>query len=181
MEVGSVGAYLDHLVRRRTTANGVFTTKLHWNQYEAMTRVGLSIDAFPQPMSWVHVSRRDRVAQAVSLVRARQSGQWSTAQAVGRHRPYEPFFDEVAITRALAEVDASTAGWETFFARASVTPIRMVFEDLVADHPGEMARLFEALGLDVTADPLPPTERQADEINASWIERYSALHPAVGT
>ena len=169
---GSVDAYLDHLVRRRTSPNGVFATKLHWNQYEAMTRAGLSIDAFAQPVSWVYVVRRDQLAQAVSLARARQSGQWSSAQVVRRRRPYEPFFDGAAISKALSEVDAWAAGWDKFFARSAVTPILVAYEDLAADYPGTMARLFDELGLDAAVDPTPPFEKQADAISADWIERY---------
>jgi LPS sulfotransferase NodH len=178
---GSVGAYLDHLVRHRTSANGVFTTKLHWNQHEAMTRAGLSVDAFPQPVSWVHVMRNDRLAQAVSLARARQSGQWSATQVVRRRRPYEPWFDAAAISTALAEVVESAAGWDGFFARSGITPIRVAYEDLVADYPGTMTSLFDRLGLDVSVEPEPPTQRQADAISASWVERYAALYPRPGT
>lgn len=172
VQPGSVDAYLDHLVGRRTSPNGVFATKLHWNQYEAMMLAGLSIDAFPQPVSWVHVVRHDRLAQAVSLARARQSGQWSPAQVVRRRRPYVPFFDAASISKALAEVDAWTAGWDGFFARSAVTPIPVVYEDLAADYPGTMARLFDALGIDAVVDPTPPSEKQADAVSADWIERY---------
>jgi LPS sulfotransferase NodH len=180
VEPGTVGPYLDHLVRCRTTPNGVFALKVHWNHYAAMMQAGLPIEAFPQPVSWVRVVRRDRLAQAVSLARARQSGQWSAAQVVRRRRPYEPFFDETAITAALADVDAWNAGWQSYFSVAGITPIRVVYEDLVADYPGEMGRLFDALDLDVVVEPNPPMRRQADEISASWIERYRALHPDVG-
>jgi LPS sulfotransferase NodH len=38
-----VGAYLEHIVRCRTTPNGVFATKLHWEQYEEMCCAGLAI------------------------------------------------------------------------------------------------------------------------------------------
>jgi LPS sulfotransferase NodH len=177
---GSVGPYLDHLLRHRTTPNGVFATKLHWNHYVAMTEAGLTIDAFPQPVSWVHVTRRDRLAQAVSLARARQSGQWWASQVVRRRRAYEPFFDEAAISRALAEIEVWNAGWDAFFAGSEITPIRVVYEDLAADYTAEMGRLFDRLALDAEPEPVPPTRRQADEISAAWIERYSALHPADG-
>ena len=45
--------------------------------------------------------------------------------------------------------------------------IRLAYEDLVADYPAEIGRLFEALGLDAIVDPVPPTQRQADEISGS--------------
>jgi len=160
-------------VPRRSTANGVFATKLHWPQYQSITRAGVAVTDFPQPVSWVYVSRRDRVAQAVSLARARQSGEWSATPAQ-RRRPYEPFFDAEAISRALVDVDAWSRGWDDYYRETGIVPIRVVYEDLAADFAGEMQRLFDELGLGVVADPDPPTRRQADAISAEWIARFRA-------
>ncbi len=56
--------------------------------------------------------------------------------------------------------------------------VRVVYEGPAADDPGQIAPLFETLGLDVAADPGAPTQRQADATSASWIERSLALHAA---
>ena len=48
---GSVGRYLDSVVTRRTTPNGVFSVKLHWPRLrDLMTVYGVAIEDFPQPV-----------------------------------------------------------------------------------------------------------------------------------
>ena len=74
-------------------------------------------------------------------------------------------------------IDVGSMGWESLFAGAGITPIRVVYEDLVADYGAEMRRLFDELGLEAVVDPVPPTPRQGDATSAEWVERFRASMP----
>ena len=170
----SLPGYLDRVVQHRTTSNGVFALKLHWHHYLWMRTVaGLPIAALPQPVSWVYVERRNRLAQAVSLARARQSGQWAAGGRRTGLRERQPSYDEAAISRALGDVDAHTEGWRRFFAVSGIVPVTVVYEDLAADPSGTVARVLGELGLSGAADWAVPLARQADATSQDWIERYS--------
>jgi len=82
-------ADLETVLADGTTPNGVFGTKIMWDQLEGIIDMLRSIAgdfttpahgllaAFLPGLRYVHVSRRDKVRQAVSLAKAVQSGRWS--------------------------------------------------------------------------------------------------------
>ena len=93
VEIGSEEfecAYLTSIRNHGTDASGMFGLRLMWDTVEGLVeRLGkiypdapsdhaLFERAFGQPV-YVSLIREDTVAQAVSLVRAKQSGQWHFA------------------------------------------------------------------------------------------------------
>jgi LPS sulfotransferase NodH len=85
--------YLDHLIRASRTPNGVFGFKLHWHQLPALRKrlaearpvaepdqrrvLDLLRQRFSDPR-FVWLSRRNKVAQAISYYRAAESRVWRT-------------------------------------------------------------------------------------------------------
>jgi trehalose 2-sulfotransferase len=168
----SLRAYLDLLARHRTGPNGVFSVRVLDRHLGTLLDAGLDFDLWGPPPTFVYLSRRDRVAQAVSWHRATQDGAWSSyASPSGRG---EARYDEAAIARRLADVEAGCRRWERYFATRSVAPIRVVYEDLDADHEAITARLLADLGLPGRAVQPPGVQRQRDHVNAEWVARFSA-------
>jgi trehalose 2-sulfotransferase len=126
-------------------------------------------------LRFVHLRRRDVVAQAVSWAKALQTHYWHPGEAVkpgGQH----PHYDEELIGRLVAAIEEFEAGWTLWFAAHSIGPCQVVYEDLAADPLRTAHKVLDYLGLHV----LPGRQlvighrRQADQINADWAARFRA-------
>ena len=132
------------------------------------------------PLRFVHLHRRDALAQAVSRVRAQQTGLWHVApdgtvlEQVGAPSPARHDAGQIAAARA--RIEAGAGFWRDWFARHDIAPLRIICADLAADPPGTLSRLLRALGLPVRAmtEAGPPTRRLADAVSEDWIARFRA-------
>jgi LPS sulfotransferase NodH len=157
-----------------STPNGVFGAKLMWDALEQL------VGEFDDEVGWaafgrvafVYLRRTDAVAQAVSRVRAEQTGVWSDGAGSSAGSSAVLSFDAGAITAYLAEVEAENVAWESWFATNGVEPFRVRYEDLDADNVGVTAEVLEFLGLRAAHPIVPRHRRQADALNREWIERY---------
>ncbi len=125
---------------------------------------------------YIHLGRRDRVAEAVSLVIADQSGLWhlnadgSERERSAPHR--EPEYDEAAIAEEYAMLEAEAAGWAGWFARHGIEPLRLEYEELAADAIGQLARVGAFLDVPIPEGMSVGTARMASERNADWAARF---------
>ena len=135
--------------------------------------------AFGPPL-FVHLTRGDRPAQAVSLVRAEQSGVWHRhADGTVREREVATApagYDRVRLAKALAGIDTDERGWAGFFAAHRLAPVRITYEALTAAPGPVLAGLLTALGRDpAAADRVEPaTARLADATSATWAAQFRA-------
>jgi LPS sulfotransferase NodH len=177
----------DYLVDCTQHARGTGTLgiKLHWDQIEVFLyllrlRRGLRglndrqvIEAvFPAPR-FVWMTRRDTLAQAVSWWKAMTSGKWTD----GRPVTGEPTFDVDGIAGRVQRIDEHAEAWRRWFERNGVEPLRLTYEELVADPTCTARRVLSFVGVDVPSDLAvdPGTERQADAVNEEWMRRYREL------
>ena len=141
------------------------------------TDAGRIATAFGTPLYLYNV-RGDKVAQAISRIKAEQSGLWhraadgSVREQGGEYRA--PQYDRAAIEASIAETTAHETEWRNWFAREGITPIEMTYEELSADPAAAIRRLLVALGRDPeAADRVTPrTSKLADATSAEWAERY---------
>lgn len=158
------------LAKHRTGPTGVLSMKVMWTQYDSvMLSRDLSADHWGVPAEWLRTSRVDRVRQAVSVVRAKQTGQW-TAEG----RPVaNPAYDAADIAASLAAENRYEGKWDAYFADIGVEPFAVSYEQLDADYDGTMASVLSHLGVDT---PVPPRQlkRQGDAINDEWVARFLA-------
>ncbi|MGH3666582.1 MAG: Stf0 family sulfotransferase [Egibacteraceae bacterium] len=176
--VRDLAGYVRLLHRRRTDAAGLFAAKVHWFQLVELARgLGLepaaTVDRIAPSCRFVHVRRRDRDAQAVSWAIAEQTGRWGRRS--GERDAVETVaYDAEHIADCRRRIDAAQAGWSALFAVLDVAPCDVVYEDLVADYAGTVARVADFLGvpLDPAQAPPPQLRRQADERSAAMLARW---------
>ncbi len=166
-------SYLQRVQRRRTTPNGWFGLKLHWHHHrrwfvaprrEPSTSLG--------SIRWVLLTREDRIAQAVSWVRALQTGRWASWQPPAQRGRYDPH----AIARALRWIQEGEAGWRRWLQIRGITPLCLSYEDLVEDWAHTLELVFDTLGIEAPV-PAPGLDRLADAHSNIWIDRFtSSLH-----
>ena len=167
------------VLRRRTSPNGVFGFKcfpmqlqeLHEENPELLAAV---LGAVMPGRHIVYLERRDRVAHAVSYARATLSGVWRKEQEQGEGPRVE--YSEAALATAEQWIDLQAGAWEQMFGDLAVEPLRIWYEDVVADPAGAAARIADYLG--VTIDPaaavnIPPVLKQSESDARAWTERYA--------
>lgn len=139
-------------------------------------------------LAYVHLSRADKLAQAVSLIRARQTGLWHIApdgtEVERLAPPAEPVYDFELIRTELEMLEADDEAWNVWFEQQAIEPVRVAYETLSAD-PGEtLGRLCRKLGVTAPdrAEIRPGVARLADETNNQWMHRYrqDAARPEPG-
>jgi len=175
-----------------TTDNGVFAAKLMWTHLlDLAERLGakpgsplpsgglgrpadatLLRERFPDPR-YVHVTRRDKIAQAVSLWRAVQTRAWRAGEVTETENG-DAVYHAGAIGYLAGQLSDHDDAWRAWFSANRIEPLRVVYEELAADTSGVTAEVLEDLGVGPAEVPEPPLRRQGDDRSARWVERYRA-------
>lgn len=169
--------FLNELVRRRTSSNGVFALKIHWRTYSMMSeRFGFEFDMLPQPIQWVHLERDDVVAQAVSFVKAQQTGVFGLRGSAEELSSAQPSYDDEVLVGAFLKMVAGRDGWRAFFSERGIDAVGVGYEELLDDYSGTVRRVADSLGRPLARVPEPRLRRQADALNQQWADRFRANH-----
>ena len=166
--------YLDRAAAINTTPNGVFGIKMHFNQYdEHMLQRGLDASHWGAPIKWVRITRDNEVRQAISLVRAEQSNQWNSNMSAMR----EPIYDEQAIVNALETISTANKNWDAYFAKLSISPLHVTYEQLTRDMDSTVRRIMSHINTPIDLVPEPQTKRQSDGASAQWERQFLESRP----
>lgn len=138
------------------------------------------IEAAFGPTLFIHLTRADKLAQAVSLVKARQTGLWH-AGPDGRELerlspPAPPVYDRARIAAELARFTALDAAWADWFAAQAIAPLLLDYDSLAAEPAAAVMRVCAALNLPAP-DPsrlIPSVAPLADATSRAWAARFRA-------
>lgn len=179
--------YVEYVVRHASAGTGCVGLRIMWSDMgpflerlhtlfprsgsdTAVLAASLGIDRF------VHLVREDRIAQAVSLVLAEQTGLWhrhADGTERQRSRPAQPpRYDFAQLDRAVGLLDAEARGWSAWFADRAVTPLRVTYEELADDLTATVRRVVDHIGGGDVAVPEPDTSLLSNDINREWARRY---------
>ncbi len=181
--------YLDAAIRAGRGGTKVFGLRLmrenisDLNRFIEQVHQGIQTDlarieaAFGKVL-FVYLSRDDKLAQAVSLVKAEQTGLWHIAPdgtEVERLGPSgEPAYDFQRLRRKVAELETHDAAWNPWFEEQGIEPLRIGYEALSADPAAGLGAICNALGIVAPrADEVRPgVAKLADAVSRDWIDRY---------
>ena len=169
----SMEGYFDAIVRARTSANGVFGMKAHPNQFLPLLKSGF-IRHYFSGLKYIHIQRRDLLAQAVSWNKASQTGKWTSLE----QEKAEPAFSFDGIEQAMAVIAGQNALWQHFFILNGIEPLQIVYEDLLEQPLAQISRIAEFLGV-----PAPDKvelgeagiQKQSSQLNDDWKQQFNAL------
>lgn len=169
----------EQLARIRTTGatpNGIYGVKLHAFQ---MKRIADIVDPFAAlpGIRAIRLRRNDRLAQAISWSRVRQTRQYRAGDAPES----EPRYDAAEIRRSLQSIENQEKYWRKRLRKIRQTPLEIAYEDLIQDPQREVDRVAAHLGLRETAriDPsLVSVAVQRDELSEEWRRRFLAEPPS---
>lgn len=198
-----LASYVAALHRYRTDPSGVLSIKLFWPDVEAVVSevedrplgpssapyepratdsravLDLLCDILPNP-TFVYLTRRDRIRQAVSAYLAAETSAFRALP--GRAEPpgeSEPAYDHAAIARQLAAAEGYDARWRSFFADCAIEPYLIEYERLDREYERTMAELLAHLGRPVTPST-PRLVRQASPRSEAFVRRFVADLAAPG-
>lgn len=162
---------LPYLESIRTTPNGVFGIKIHFGQLNILEQ-HISIRALIASYKFVHVLRKNALAQAVSYARASQTGAWISGMPEIR----KPNYDRLLILEKLRDIYRDNASWECLFSLYQVDFHKIYYEDLLENTNQILQNVATFLNLETSNGAviqktfLP--KQQSDSINQEWIERF---------
>lgn len=180
-------AYVQAALTAGRTPNGVFGGRLMAESRPELL-ADLAAEASQPPASdlellsesfgrlrFVHLRRIDVVAQAVSWAKAQQTHFWHPGERV-EPGAEDPHYDEELIEKLVAAIERFEADWNAWFAQQHVTPFEVTYEELAADPVASAHQVLDFLDLELPADHqlVVGHRRQADVVNAEWIDRYRA-------
>lgn len=188
-ESGFNVAYLSAAIAAGRGGTGIFGLRLMRENLDELSAIldqihpGLPSDmarfekAFGQVL-YIHLSRQDKLAQAISLVKAEQTGLWHVApdgteiERVGP--PQEPRYDFERIKGEVSQLEAYDTAWNTWFTQQGIAPLRIGYERLAGNPAAEPICICEALGVQSpnVDDVKPGVARLSDMTSLDWIRRY---------
>lgn len=186
-------AFLAAAKRTGSSQNGVFGLRIMWQTmgelrdllttlypHSADDRTRME-EAFGKPL-YLHLSREDKVAQAVSRLRAEQSGLWHRA-ADGSERersgaPQPAKYDPKRLAALVAELETHDDAWSAYFECHGIQPVRLTYEALSADPYAVLSEIAAAFGIGQIArgDVKIGTARLADATSTDWAARFRREH-----
>lgn len=169
-DISNLQDYVEAIYEEFGSPLGLFFTKGSLDQLAWMKRCGVIGIAVPT-YHYLRVVRRDLIAQAVSLLIAQQTGQWTTIHAPSADRPS---YDHQSIADAVAYLAKTAAEIDIYFSILDINPTCFVYEDILADLAQIGQKLQGLTGLN--ALPRGPrtldVQKQSQSVNEQWAQRF---------
>lgn len=189
----------DYILRAGSQLGGIFAASVHYWQFGDCVETFRAPDADPVPpplvvlrgffprLKLVWLRRRNVVAQAISHHVAIATDIWDSR---GGARPGESdrgaAYDFDKIDHQVTSALAAAQGWRATLAGAEAITLPLAYEELAADLPGAVRRVFAHVGVDVGVDPgdapipSPGLEKQAGAWSLEMERRYREQRRARG-
>ena len=205
----SLADFVDHLMRERATENGVFGAKLlyaHLLHLERTARAEPRFAELPLPailgelfpnLRYLRITRRDKLRQAISYWKAKESGIWGKEEAragrtgqgrrsivkQSRRTGKTPAFDFAGIATLLRSIEEEEAAIERFFRDGDIAPMHVVYEEFVDRYQETTRELLQFLGVEPPRDldlGQPRTVKLADDETEAWVVRFEETRNELG-
>lgn len=179
---------VDAAIAEGTGGTGIFGLRLQRDSFEyllstlALLHPGRMSDAdrlraaFGRTL-FIHLTRPDKVAQAVSCVKAQQTGLWHMrpdGTALERQKKHQdPVYDGAALRRCYDEMVKADSRWCAWFENDGVEPLRLTYDRLADDPRAGLREVLRALRLDEgPADGVAiGVKKLSDGTNHDWSSR----------
>ncbi|MCO4824861.1 MAG: sulfotransferase [Amylibacter sp.] len=129
---------------------------------------------------FIHLTRQNKLDQAISYVKATQSGLWHMApdgtELERLSAPKQPEYDANAIAKQYAQAIKDDQDWIAWFSKEQIAPFTIPYETLSNDPQKTLAKISEKLGVafDLATDFQPPIAKLSNAQNQEWATRFRA-------
>lgn len=127
---------------------------------------------------FIYLKREDHLDQAISRLRAQQTGLWhrkADGSDLERMQPEQTGgYERQKIEAYVQQATAQNEEWRRWFAKEAIAPLVMTYAELSRHPQAALARVLSHIGLDNSvADTVPvQTRKLADETNLEWRARF---------
>lgn len=158
-------------IERASSPNGVYGLKIFSSQFDLAEKTGWA-RRLPN-LRFIHLERTDLLGQAISTLRATQTGRYQTSQEETR----EPHYDRARIEAALTRIAHNQARWRVWFSRNGISPLRLTYEEVAAGPQAAATAVGALLGLQ--AEPVADLSAVRisvlrDSLTDTWRARFVA-------
>ncbi|HEX3953342.1 MAG TPA: DUF6065 family protein [Stellaceae bacterium] len=192
--VADEAEYFDKAVAAGTGANGVFALKLLWHQSPALLAKLRAAGAAPAdadesvlhalltarlgaPPRYIWLRRSDKLAQAISYLRASKTGLWRStdvAENTASETDADLDFDFDLIAQYVRVVSDFDQRWQAYFRHNRLKVLAITYENFIAAYEATVFSALDFLGIAKDGIRLPPPrlQRQADQRSREWHKRF---------
>ncbi|MEM9481933.1 MAG: Stf0 family sulfotransferase [Verrucomicrobiota bacterium] len=184
--------YVKKLITARQSPNGVFGGKVMWAHLDPLKEqlnvesetdlIARLRDLLPN-LQFFWAQRDDKVRQAISLWKAKQTNIYNSLQIGKRESPdTPPEYDFEGIRKIRDRFEGEDANWAAFFERNGIQPHEVHYEDFAPQHEEATLAVLRDLDISIPDDfeMLPLTYRkQSDALNDTWYERFKSDEAAI--
>jgi LPS sulfotransferase NodH len=177
---GTVSAerYIAWLLANQRSSNGIFGTKVLFEDFEAFRGFGSFGKLFLES-NLVHLRRRSKLRQAISYYFAEQTNQW-VASDVAKKQISEVPFDFAAIDRHLRRLVLQDATWSSYLQGLNRPYLEVYFEDFLADMRKVLETLASQLGIEARDFAIHASlEEQRNARTQEFVRAYQQQLPDV--
>lgn len=133
-------------------------------------------DLFPE-CKHIYLSRRHKIRVAVSWWKAIVDNQWHLKSGESRKQNedyYRDKFNLDALEYLLKENAVREVAMQDFFDHNQITPLTIMYEDLISQPQGSVQMVLDYLGLEVPdlSNIKNTFRRTSDEISEAWVTRF---------
>jgi|TARA_B110000438_G_scaffold23222_1_gene21228 LPS sulfotransferase NodH len=139
------------------------------------------VKAYFPNAKFIWITRGNKAAQAVSLVKALQTGVWEVRPNGPKPKPRDHTlrYSFLGLEEQREIVAEEENQWASFFEEAGIEPLKISYEAFKADPPKYIAHIRELMGLDPAAEAIPPkAEKEVakthDATNRIWLEKHAS-------
>ncbi len=184
----SANRYYDEIMRHARSNNQRFSIKI-FPRHLRQSQDRFGFDFIRKCMAAHEVKivllhRQDRLGQAVSLVRARQTGKWNSGSNTGKaRRNIRAEYDFRSLCQAYFHIGRGYDFWRSYLGVHGLAAQKFTYEALMQDP----SSYFEAMATHLQVPPPETYETgitiQRDATSAAWRARFSedfardGLHP----
>lgn len=171
-------SYVDALIRRRTTANGLWAAKVQWWQLMTEERTPYRdalLDRLGENVKFIYLTRMDKVAQAVSLYVAQTTGVWDS-QGIETTQPGPQWSGNIAgVLRCIKWIENNEASWRKWFSSQGITPMEITYENLVANQPEYIEKIADLMRLSESEWTRQPPESGLARLEKGGVDSRKRL------
>jgi len=129
-------------------------------------------------VSFIHLTRENKVEQAISYIKAKQSGLWHMAsdgtELERLSPPSHPVYDAERIHHQVQRFERDDCDWLRWFDEQQIIPLSITYEALSHSPTDVLHQVIEFLGLDRSSvnGVVPDVAKLADDTNKVWADRF---------
>jgi LPS sulfotransferase NodH len=185
---GDLDAYIARLTKKKSTDNGVVAVKLMPAHLRSMSEAGMLpatgrlsalLERFGGDTLVIRLLRQDKLRQAISLLKARQTGKWGVLKEAKAEAKYD--YGELA--KLIVQLAKWEAQWERELEASSIVPaIDMMYEELPDRRDETLLDIARRIGLEDPEGIVANRDReeiklrrQADDLTEAWYDRFASI------